>query len=129
MLKQNPQYPKTSIYQHSLKLLRELKENKIKFGKDRPRKLIERDERSVIPSLVSYRENFGTFSSCDIQNNCTLQRKVSNDTIRRCFKKRKYGYFECHKKVLLTKEDLVKRVKFAGMELVGFTNQILLELP
>ena len=73
LLKQYPQYPKTSIYRHSLKPLGELKEDKRKFGKGRPRKLTERDERSVIRSLVSLRENIGTFSSRDIQNDCGLQ--------------------------------------------------------
>ena len=56
LLKQYPQYPKTSIYRHSLKPLGESKEEKRKFGKGRPRKLTERDKRSVIRSLVSLRE-------------------------------------------------------------------------
>ena len=146
LLKQYPQYPKTSIYGHSLKLLGELKEDKRKFGKGRPRKLTEQDERSVIQSLVSLRENIGTFSSRHIQNDCGLQHEVSNDTIRRCLKKHKYGYFQCRKKGLLTKEDLVKRLKFAKkckqlpeniwtegcpilMELVGFTKPTLFKLP
>ena len=113
LLKQYPQYPKTSIYRHSLKRLGELKEDKREFGKGRPRKLTERDKRSVIRSLVSLRENVGTFSSRDIQNDCGLQHKVSNDRIRRCLKKHKYGYFQCRKKGLLTKEELVKHLKFA----------------
>ena len=96
-----------------MKPLGESKEEKRKFGKGRPRKLTERDKRSVIRSLVSLRENVGTFSSRDIQNDCGLQHKVSNDRIRRCLKKYKYGYFQCRKKGLLTKEDLVKRLKFA----------------
>ena len=112
-LKQYPEYPKTSIRRHSLKPLGELKEEKRKFGQGGLRKLTERDERPVIRSLVSLRENVGTFCSRDIQNDCGIQRKVSNDTIRRCLKKHKYWYFQCRKKGLLTKEDLVKRLKFA----------------
>ena len=61
MLKQHPQYPKTSICQHSMKLLGEIKEDKRKFGKGCPRKLTERDDRSIIRSLVSLRENVDTF--------------------------------------------------------------------
>ena len=79
-----------------LKPLGELKEEKRKLGKvfqGRTRKLAqginfpEGDERSVIRSLVNLRENVGTFSSRDIQNDCGLQHKVSNETIRRCLKK------------------------------------------
>ena len=119
LLKQYPQYPKTSIYRHSLKPLGELKEDKRKFGKGRPRKLTERDKRSVIRSLVSLRENVGTFSSREIQNDCGLQHKVSTDRIRRCLKKHKYGYFQCRK----------RGCPSILMELVGFTKQALFKLP
>ena len=91
LLKQYPQYPKTSIYQHSLKLLGELKEDKRKLGKGCPEKLTERDKKSVIRSLVSLRENVGTFSSRNIQNEYRLQHRVSNDTVWRCLKKTSMG--------------------------------------
>ena len=68
---------------------------------------------SVIRSLVSLRENAGTFSSRDFENGCRHEHKVSSDTIKRCLKKHGYEYFHCPKKGLLTKEDLVKRLKFA----------------
>ena len=93
LLKQYPQYPKTSIYQHSLKPLGELKEDKRKLGKGCPRKLTERDKKSVIRSLVSLRENVGTFSSRNMQNEYRLQYRVSNDTVKRCLKKKQVWVF------------------------------------
>ena len=85
----------------------------MKFLKGRLGKLTEQDKRSLIQSLVSLKENVGNFSSRNIQSDCGLQHKVSSDIIKRCLRKHKYGYFQCRKKGLLTKEDLVKRLKFS----------------
>ena len=80
----------------------------------RPRKLNDRDERSIIRSLNSLREERGNFSSGRIMTTAGLSpANVSNRTVRRCLNKHGYFNLQARKKGLLSKADCQKRLKFA----------------
>ena len=78
----------------------------------RPRKLDERDERSILRQLHDLRDTVGTSSSKDIQVASSIS-NVCNRTVRRVLKKHGYGYYQCRKKGMLSKQDLGKRLAFA----------------
>ena len=113
--KKFPKYTRITLYRHSKKKVGDVDKPVDKRSRNggRPKKLSDRDERAILRSLHSLRESVGTFSSREIQEHCGLLSTASNRTIRRCLNENKYGYFQCRRKGLLTKEDLVKPLKFA----------------
>ena len=110
LVKDYPQYPKTTIYRHATR--KALCPDKRKENKGRPRKLDKRDTRAVLRGVKKLTKEVGTFSSFHVQTEAGLEH-VSNKTIRRCMKQNGLGYYQCRKKGQLTDEDLKKRVSFA----------------
>ena len=84
-----------------------------RVNSDNPRKLTEWDERSLIWSLVSLRENVGTFPLVISKTTVDFNTRCQLIQLGDVWKKNKYGYSQCPKKGLLTKRDLVKRLTFA----------------
>ena len=109
-----PQYSKTSIFRHSKLPFGELKPDGRQNNKGRTVKLTDRDNRKLVCSLLKLRENYGNFTSTDVQRESgILEKNVSNRTIRRCLRKHGYSYMQCRRKGQLLKEDLKARLTFA----------------
>jgi transposase len=110
--KRYPNLSKTTIHTHAKKKIGIPTKDRRKENKGRPRKLTERDVRSLESNLHKLRENVGDVFSTDVQRESKID-SVSNRTVRRCLREKGYKYSQCRKKGQLTKEDLVKRLKFA----------------
>ena len=81
----------------------------IKTG--RPKKINPMEQRNLIRQLYLCREQEGNFTSATLQYNCNLMH-VSNKTVRRTLHQSGFKYLQSRKKGLMSKQDLVKRVKF-----------------
>ena len=110
--KRYPSYSKTSLHRHSKKPIGVLTVDGRHANKGRPQKLSERDVRHLESSLLKLLEDVGDLFSTDVQRDCS-EWKVSNRTVRRTLGKKGYKFSQCRKKGQLSKEDCVKRLKFA----------------
>ena len=106
----HPQYSLATIHRHATKKIwSEQKRQCIKTG--RPKKINPREQRNLIRQLYLCREQEGNFTSARLQYNCNLMH-VSNKTVRRTLHQSGFKYLQSRKKGLMSKQDLVKRVKF-----------------
>ena len=106
----HPQYSLATIHRHATKKIgSEQKRQCIKTG--RPKKINPREQRNLIRQLYLCREQEGNFTSARLQYNCNLMH-VSNNTVRRTLHQSGFKYLQSRKKGLMSKQDLVKRVKF-----------------
>lgn len=112
MKRRYPAYSKTTLFRHMKGNVAVEFEDRRHGNRGRPREICDRDERLTLRNLTQLRETVGTFSSQDIQT-ASCSTHLSNRTVRRVLKKHKYGFYQCRKKGILTKEDLTKRLKFA----------------
>lgn len=108
-----PEYPKGTLYVHMKKDLMQEHCDKRKNNTGRPRKTNDRDERKIVQTLKKLRSTVGTFTSTDIQNMSGFDQQISNRSVRRVLNKHGYGYYQCRKKGMLSREDLQKRLQFA----------------
>lgn len=115
LVRRYPQYSPTSIYRHSKLPIGEPVVDGRKNNRGRPRKIDARTSRRVVQSVEKLQENSeeGTFFSSHVQEEACVPPDVSNRTVRRCLNDNGYSFTQCRKKGLLTKEDMVKRLKFA----------------
>ena len=106
----HPHYSLATIHRHATKkIVSEQKRQCIKTG--RPKKINPREQRNLIRQLYLCREQEGNFTSARLQYNCNLMH-VSNNTVRRTLHQSGFKYLQSSKKGLMSKQDLVKRVKF-----------------
>ena len=81
----------------------------------RPRKLTDRQRRHVLRCLTVLREQEGTFSVRRLMQYAGLsETDISIRTVTRFLNQESYFYLQARKKGLLTRKDLVTRVKFAN---------------
>lgn len=110
-----PQYSRTSVYRHAIKLISaEAPVDKRKFNKGRPRKLSVKDIRYIKRAIPKLREREGSFTSPRIAVEAGISSKVSHWTIRRALNEMGYFYLQSRKKGLLLATDLKKRVDFCN---------------
>ena len=59
----------------------DIKPDKRKKNPGHAKKLNSRDERLIVCSLYNLRKTVGTYSSQDVQDDCGMQKTVSNRTV------------------------------------------------
>ena len=90
-------------------------EDKRHKNKERPRKLISEDNDITDQSVELLQTNKAIFTSRDVLQKLNVREsEISRPTVRRYLQEKKYGYFQCRKKGLLSPEDLTARLKFAN---------------
>ena len=107
-----PQFAKRSIYRHASKDIDDEITDKRKFNKGRKKKLSPRDERLIINTLLKLRLSIVSFTAKRIQTEANIL-NVSTRTIHRVLHKHGFSYLQSRKKGLVTKNDELKRYKFA----------------
>ena len=114
LMQRYPQYSRTTIYSHSRLPIGENIVDRRHSNKGRPAKLTPQDVRKLSSSLKKLRENFGNFTSKDVQRDVGIkEQEISNRIVRRALQKEGYSYTQCRKKGQLVQEDLKKRLQFA----------------
>ena len=109
------EYPKTTIYRAAKQKIGRAVEDKRHKNKGRPRKLILGDNDIIDQSVELLQTNKGIFTSKDVLQKFNVRESaISRRTVRRYLQEKKYGYFQCRKKGLLSPEDLTARLKFAN---------------
>ena len=87
----------------------------------RPRKLTARQQRLLLRNLLISREDNPGFTLKDLMDQSGVSRgDVSEHTVSRFLKRNGYFYLQARKKRLLTKNDLVQRVRFAKRMQAGY---------
>lgn len=113
LLRMFPQYSKASVYRHAKRdATAGTPTDKRKFNKGRPPKLSAKDLRYIKRSVPKLREELGCFTAPAVMAECGLAGRVSMQTVRRYLRKAGYKYLQARKKGLLTKEDLINRIRF-----------------
>ena len=108
------EYPKTTIYRAAKQKIGVIVEDKRHKNKGRPRKLILEENDIIDRSVKFLQESKGVFTSRDVLKTCKFKEsEISCRTVRKYLQEKKYGYYQCRKKGLLSKEDLIARLKFA----------------
>ena len=107
------EYPKTTIYRVAKQNIGRLMEDKKHKNKGRPRKLILGDNDIIDQSVELLQTNKGCMQIKDVLQRLNV-RESEIVTVRRYLQEKKYGYFQCRKKGLLSPEDLTARLKFAN---------------
>ena len=93
---------------------RESKRSQKTSRKGRPRKLSERQKRLIVRSLLTLRNEEGSYSASRIMEQAGItQAEVSVRTVTRFLNETGYFYLQARKKGLLRKSDLKKRLSFA----------------
>ena len=108
-----PNYPQRTIYHHAKKPIGESLMDNRKFNSGRPRKLTERDKRSILKTIPKLRTEVGSFTSKRVKLEAGIGEDISNRTVRRCLNESGYKYRQSRKKGLLSKKDMIIRNKFA----------------
>ena len=108
-----PDYPQQTIYYHAKKPIGESLIDNRKFNWGRPRKLTERDKRSILKTIPKLRSEVGSFTSKRVKLEAGIGEDISNRTVRRCLNESGYKYRQSRKKGLLSKKDMIIRNKFA----------------
>lgn len=107
-----PQYSLATIYRHAKKdVSSEDPVNMSKFNKGRPRKLSDRDCRSIVKALKKLRNTEGHFSSPRIAVEAGIK-QVSNRTVRRTLNREGYKFLQTRRKGLMKAKDFKDRVDF-----------------
>ena len=87
----------------------------------RPRKLTARQQRLLLRNLLILREDNPGFTLKDLMDQSGVSRgDVSDHTVSRFLKRNGYFYLQARKKGLLTKNDLVQRVRLAKRMQAGY---------
>ena len=107
-------YPKTTLYRHAKKPLDAEDIDRRKFNTGRKRKTTVRELRTIKRQVKIMREEYGTFTSRQLQIACGLENSMSNSTFRRALKSLGYQWRNTRRKGKLLKKDLVKRVEFCN---------------
>ena len=103
------EYPKIALYPAAKQKIDRAVHDKRHKSKGRPRKLILEDNDVNDQSV----ELFQTNTSKDVLQKLNVREsEISRRTIRRYLQEKKYGYFQCRKKGLLSHEDLTSGLKF-----------------
>ena len=91
----------------------------------RPRKLTARQQRLLLRNLLISREDNPGFTLKDLMDQSGVSRgDVSEHTVSRFLKRNGYFYLQARKKRLLTKNDLVQRVRFAKRMQAGYDRDV-----
>ena len=109
----HPEYSRASIYPHAKKRIGAEHTDKRHTNPGRPRKLTERDRRSLLQNISKLRQTTVSFTVKRLSHATGTASKVSHQTVRRLLHRQGYRYFHSRKKELLTKKDLQRRLKFA----------------
>jgi len=113
LLEMYPQYSKASVYRHAKRLISmEAPVDKRKLNKGRPRKLTEKDIRSIKRAIPKLRKTDGSFTAPRVMNEAGLVGRVSLATVHRELNKLGFQYLQSRKKGFLSAEDLIKRLAF-----------------
>lgn len=112
LLKRYPMYSKASIYRHASKPIGQKSEDRRRFNPGRPKKLSDRDRRSILRNIPKLRNTNGSFTVKKLTFAAGIE-NVSQQTVRRALHKEGYRYLHSRKKGLLTQKDLNRRLKFA----------------
>jgi len=107
-------YSKATIYRHAKKaIVAHEVFDKRKQNKGRPRKLTDRDRRSLLRQVPILRETVGSFTTPRLRVAAGIAPNVCDETVRRVLRDAGYRYYHSRKKGLLTKKDLQLRLRFA----------------
>lgn len=108
-----PGYSKATIYRHAKAPIGQVKVDKRKYNKGRPRKLNDRDVRHIARTVVNLRRTVGSFTSRRVQLAAGIRvASVSNRTVRRALASQKFVYARTQKKGRMTPKDLIARRKW-----------------
>ena len=110
-----PQYSLSTVYRHATKDERDNRTKKKKIG--RPRIVTDRDERKLVLVLKKLRKTEGFLNSKKLQLQAGLAH-LSNRTVRAILNKHGYKYLQSRCKVLLSGNDLKRRLRFARSMIV-----------
>ena len=108
-----PEYSRASIYRHAKKRIEVGHTDKRHTNPGRPKKLIERDRRSLLQNIPKLRKTTGSFTIKRLSHAAGTANKVSHQTVGRLLHREGYRYFYSRKKGFLTEKDLQRRLKFA----------------
>ena len=107
-------YSKATIYRHAKKTIgASVVFDKRTKNKGRPRKLTDRDRRSLLRQVPLLREAVGSFTTKRLRVAAGIDVNVCDETVRRVLRQAGYRYYHSRKKGLLTKMDLQLRLKLA----------------
>lgn len=79
----------------------------------RPRKISDGDMRLVKRNIKRLRNEYGTFTSVELQHSCGISNRITNSGFRKYLHKAGYRCRRTRKKGLLKAADLVRRHHFA----------------
>ena len=108
-----PEYSRASIYRHAKKRIEVGHTDKRHTNPGRPKKLIERDRRSLLQNIPKLRKTTCSFTIKRLSHAAGTANKVSHQTVGRLLHREGYRYFYSRKKGFLTEKDLQRRLKFA----------------
>lgn len=106
-------YSKSNVYVHAKKQIHDVKEDKRKENRGRPKLITERDERNIIRCIDTLRQQEGSFSTRRLRVEAGVDKTISDTTVRRCLNRNGYNYLQARRKGLVSKKDLAKRLAFA----------------
>ena len=114
LLSRYKEYSRASVFRHARKPINDNIVDKRKFNNGRPKKLSERDERSILRQIPKLRRSKGKhYSIQDVKTDAGVTGDVSDRTVSRVLYKVGYGLRKSLRKGILTEKDLKIRLKFA----------------
>jgi transposase len=107
-------FSKATICRHMKKpLMDDSLLDKRRANTGRPRKLSARQERHILREAERLRETDGHFTIKRIKTLVGINEYVSDETVRRVFRKAGFRYSHSRKKGVLRRDDLRRRLEFA----------------
>lgn len=112
-------YSKSNVYMHAKKPIEDIKEDRRKENKGRPKLLTVRDERNIIRSIGTLRQQEGSFCTRRLRVEAGVEENISDTTVRRCMNRYGYNYLQARRKGLLFGKDLKRRLAF-GRKMIKY---------